>query len=74
MLQYANQAIDTVQGAKSNFVKTFIQDKEIAKSLQSFVDAQTEFTKVMVKSMYDVVTKVATDVVKYDYTKAFATK
>lgn len=74
MLQYANQAIDTVQGAKSNFVKTFIQDKEIAKSLQSFVDAQTEFTKVMVKSTYDVATKVATDVVKYDYTKAFATK
>ena len=32
--------IDTVQGAKKQFVKTFVQNEEVAKSLQTYIDAQ----------------------------------
>ena len=31
MLQAINTTIDTIQGAKSTFVKTFVKDESIAK-------------------------------------------
>ena len=37
--------IDTVQGAKKQFVSTFVTDKEIQKPLFAFVDTQTAFVK-----------------------------
>jgi len=37
--------IDTVQGAKKQFVNTFVTDKEIQKPLNAFVDTQTAFVK-----------------------------
>lgn len=40
MLQYVNSFIDTVQGAKTQFVKTFVQDESLAKPIQAFVDQQ----------------------------------
>ena len=42
--------IDTVQGAKKQFVSTFVTDKEIQKPLNAFVDTQTEFVKQIVKT------------------------
>jgi hypothetical protein len=74
MLQAINTTIDTIQGAKSSFVKTFVQDKDIAKSLQDFVDAQTTFAKTVAKSTFDIGTKVAEEAVKFDVKKVFATK
>jgi hypothetical protein len=74
MLQGINTFIDTVQGAKSTFVKTFVQDKEVAKSLQSYVDTQTEFVKTAAKSTFDVSIKFAQDAAKFDVKKVFATK
>ena len=59
MLQAINTTIDTIQGAKSTFVKTFVKDESIAKSLQAFVDSQTAFTKQVAKTTFDVSTKVA---------------
>jgi hypothetical protein len=74
MLHLVNSTIDTIQGAKTTFVKTFVKDESIAKSLQAFVDSQTAFTKQVAKTTFDVATKTAEDAVKFDYTKVFAQK
>ena len=71
MLQAINEGIDTIQGAKSTFVKTFVTDKQIQESLQSFVDTQTTFTKQAVKSMFDVGQTMVNQAVDYDYAKKF---
>ncbi len=70
--QHVNSFIDTVQGAKSTFVKTFVQHEGIAKSLNSFIDAQTKFAKELVKTSSDVTTQVAEELTKFDAKKAFA--
>ena len=75
MLQAINTTIDTIQGAKSTFVKTFVKDESIAKSLQAFVDAQTTFAKQVAKTSVDVSTKVAQEALKSDnYKSIFASK
>ena len=53
-------AIDTVQGAKKEAIKTFVKNEDIAKTLTEFVDAQTAYTKEAIKSTTDVGTKLAT--------------
>lgn len=40
-----NTTVDTVQTSKKIFVDTFVKHKELAKSLNEFVDTQTEYTK-----------------------------
>jgi hypothetical protein len=74
MLQAINTSIDTIQGAKATFVKTFVKDETLAKSLQAFVDTQTAFTKQVAKTTFDVVTKTAEEAAKFDYKKVFASK
>ena len=74
MLQAINTTIDTIQGAKATFVKTFVKDESIAKSLQSFVDAQTAFTKQVAKTTFDVSMETAKQAAAFDYKKVFATK
>ena len=72
MTQHVNIFIDTVQGAKSTFVKTFVQHEDIAKTLNSFIDAQTKFTKELVKTTTDLTTQVTDELSKFDAKKAFA--
>ena len=72
MTQHVNTFIDTVQGAKSTFVKTFVQHEGIAKTLNSFIDAQTKFTKELVKTTTDLTTHVTDELSKFDAKKAFA--
>ena len=72
MTQHVNTFIDTVQGAKSTFVKTFVQNEGIAKTLNSFIDAQTKFTKELVKTTTDLTTQVTDELSKFDAKKAFA--
>lgn len=74
MLQHVNTFIDTVQGAKTTFVNTFVKDKDVAKSLQSYVDTQTQFVKTAAKVAHDLSYKTAEDLVKFDVKKVFATK
>lgn len=75
MLQAVNTTIDTIQGAKSTFVKTFVKDESIAKSLQAFVDAQTTFVKQVAKTSVDVGTKIAQEAMNADnYKTIFASK
>ena len=45
-----NQTIDAVQGAKKQFVNTFVTDDKFKAELIKLVDAQTEFAKGQVKT------------------------
>ena len=49
MLSYANSFIDTVQGAKTQFINAVIIEKSAREPFQAFVDAQTSFAKEMAK-------------------------
>lgn len=58
-----NTAIDSVQTSKKIFVDTFVKHEALAKSLNEFVDTQTEYTKKAVdatvnagKNVYTTVT------------------
>lgn len=71
MLQYVNSFIDTVQGAKTQFVKNFIKDESLAKPIQAFVDQQTTFVKQVASTTLDVSTTLAQQAVKFDAAKMF---
>ena len=53
MLSAINTSIDTISGAKTQFVKTYVKNEEVAKSLQSYIDAQQSFAKSVAKSAVD---------------------
>ena len=72
MLQYVNSFIDTVQGAKTQFLNTFVQDEKYKKPLQAFVDSQTTFSKQVAKTVSDVTTTFTTEAAKFDVAKAFS--
>jgi hypothetical protein len=57
-----NQFIDTFQGAKSTFLKTVVTEEKVRAPLQTFVDAQTEFAKEMVRITDQFFTKNMTSV------------
>jgi hypothetical protein len=62
---YANQFVDTVQDTKTNVLKTMITDEKVRAPLQSFVDAQTVFSKEMVKIADNMFTQFSTQVEKF---------
>lgn len=68
--------IDTVQGAKKQFVKTFIQNETAATAMNEFIDAQAEYTKKAAKVGIDTFTVLASETtkamqnaMKFDYAK-----
>lgn len=72
----ADAIIDTVQGGKKQFVKTFVQNETAAAAMNSFIDAQAEYTKKAAKVGMDTFTTLSTELVKasqdamkFDYTK-----
>lgn len=72
MIQFANIAIDTVQGFKSTLINSFVTEDAYKKPLQAFIDAQTSFAKAAAQSVYDVTTKLGEDITKFDAQKAFS--
>jgi len=74
MLSALNTSIDTISGAKTQFVKTFVQNEEVAKSLQTYIDAQQSFAKTVAKSAVEFFTTVGTAAASVDAKKVFATK
>lgn len=42
---FINTAVDTIQSTKKIAVDTFVKHEGLAKSLNEFVDTQTEYTK-----------------------------
>jgi len=51
-----NQVIDTVQGAKKQFVNTFIKDETFKTELVKLIDAQAAATKTSVEAMLAIAT------------------
>jgi hypothetical protein len=51
-----NQLIDTVQGAKKQFVETFIKDETFKSELVKLIDAQAAATKTSVEAMLAIAT------------------
>ena len=51
-----NQFIDTVQGAKKQFVNTFIKDEAFKTELVKLIDAQAAATKTSVEAMLAIAT------------------
>ena len=71
-----DSTIDAVQNSKKQLVNTFVTNESIKETLNSFVDAQTEYTKAAVKTGQDTAAKLASEitkslgeVAKFDYTK-----
>ena len=72
----ADATIDAVQGAKKQFVKTFVQNEKVAEALNTFVDAQAIYTKQAFKVGMDTATTLASETtknmqeaMKFDYSK-----
>jgi hypothetical protein len=69
MLQSVNTFIDTIQDAKKQIVKTFVQDKTLAETINEFVESQRTFTKQVAKTTFEVATESAKQVAKFDMSK-----
>ena len=68
--------IDTIQGAKKQFVKTFVQNETAATAMNEFIDAQADYTKKAAKVGMDTFTVLASETtkamqnaMKFDYAK-----
>lgn len=71
-----DETIDTVQGVKKQFVKTFVQNETAATAINEFIDAQADYTKKAAKVSFDTFTTLATETtkaiqnsMKFDYAK-----
>lgn len=60
-----DQFIDTVQNGKKYFVSTFVTDETLRKSLNGFVDTQTEFVKQIVKLNNDMFAYTTEQILKH---------
>jgi hypothetical protein len=72
----ADQFIDTVQNGKKQFVKTFVQNEAAASAMNSFIEAQAEYTRKAAKVGMDTFTVLSAEAVKtsqnatkFDYSK-----
>ena len=71
MLSFVNNAIDTISGAKTQFIKTFVPNDELKKPLQAYVDAQTAFAKKVAAETNSFFTTVGLAAYNFDAKKAF---
>jgi len=71
MISAYNALVDTVQGAKTQFIKTFVSNEEVAKPLQTYIDAQTSFAKSVGQETFNFLTTVGLSLTKFDAKKAF---
>ena len=69
-------SIDAFQNGKKQFVNTFVTNESVKETLNSFVDAQTAYTKAAFEtgtetaaSLAKEMTKSLSEVAKFDYTK-----
>lgn len=74
MLSAINTAIDTIQGTKTQYVKTFVLNEEIAKNLLTYIDAQSNFAKKIVAETTSFWTSIGSAAWAFDTKKAFGSK
>lgn len=65
MLSYANSFIDTIQGAKTQFLNTVVTEKSVREPLQAFVNAQTNFAKEIAKISDSIYSQTVAQVEKF---------
>lgn len=72
----ADTIIDTIQNSKKTAVNVFVTNDTVKTALNSYVDAQTAYTKDVVKTATDTGTvlmqefvKTMQDAMKFDYAK-----
>jgi len=56
--------IDSVQDSKKYFVSTFVTEDQLTKPLFDFIEAQRQFTKVMVKTGNDIMSLMTDTLIK----------
>jgi hypothetical protein len=66
-----DETIDAVQKGKKVLINTFVTNETIAKSMNSFVDAQTEYTKKAFKAGSDTAETFFLEASKLDFAKIF---
>ena len=71
MLSAINTAIDSVQAAKTQFVKTFVTNEAVAKPLNTYIDAQTSFAKKVAAEANSFFMTVGMAAYSFDAKKAF---
>jgi hypothetical protein len=59
-----DQIIDTVQDSKKYFVTTFVKDDKLKQPLFDFIEAQRDFTKLMVKTGNDIFSLMTDSLIK----------
>ncbi len=64
--------IDTVQTGKKIFVDTYVKHEDLAKSMNSFVDQQTEYTKQTVDNFSKFGTELYSIVANKNFVKDLA--
>lgn len=74
MIHMVDTFIDTVQGAKTSFVNTFVYNEELKKPLQSYINAQTTFAKKVAQESFSFFTAVGLAANAFDVKKAFSVK
>ena len=60
-----NYGISMIQSAKKEWIKHFVKDETVSKSLTAFVEAQTDFAKQVVKTGVDVGTVMSKEIGKW---------
>lgn len=71
MISAYNALIDTVKGAKTQFVKTYVSNEEVAKPLQTYIDAQAAFAKTVGQEALNFFTTVGMSLYNFDAKKAY---
>ena len=74
MIQAFNTAVDAIQNAKTQVVKTFVTNENFAKPMQTYIDAQAAFAKKVAQETLNFYTTVGSSLVNFDAKKAFSTK
>jgi len=59
-----DSTVDAIQTGKKTFVKTFVQNEQIAQTMNEYVDTQTEYTKKALKATSDMFSNIASESVK----------
>lgn len=72
MLKNINDAIDTFQDVKTNFVETYVKNDELKKPLNQFIAAQSSFAKIVAKAHVDFFSTLGLSAYTFDAKKAFA--
>jgi hypothetical protein len=65
-----DSTIDTIQNSKKQFVNAFVLNENVAKSFNSFLDAQGEATKKVIKANQDIVAVLMQEALKVPAAKS----